>query len=442
MKCNRAIMYQLLCGAKALHDNGVLHRDLKPGNILISKNCEVTITDFGLSRQIPKTGQKMPTGETADGKAAMMTEYVITRWYRPPELMLSPHGNYTPSIDMWSIGCILGELITRRPMFPGNDFVDQITKIFRVISMPDEKERGYSVEKDALRFLNSIDKRRKSSLAKKCSGASPEALDLLSQLLAINPQHRPTAEEGMKHPYFDKVRNEWTPKEVNFVAEHADFDFDVHTPPLDKLKELILEEVAEYYQDVTSPVAASASSTITKAAFIKSGALSASPDRQPSIKPTEPPVSCDGMIEDARVELDRNLVVTKTISENITIDALDDDIGIADKYRKSSNIKSSNLEYNNLVEPNPVQNVIKLNDPEHHAGESNNVESRKTTVQNVGKLPKGWETRQDSKGRTYYVNHVTKTTSWTFPGKSAQSGNQGKDVPSRQQPECRTIQST
>jgi serine/threonine protein kinase len=122
-------MWQLLCGLQFLHQHKVLHRDLKPGNLLVSKRCELRIADFGLAR----------VADTAEG----MTEHVVTRWYRPPELMLSPDGRYNESLDVWSVGCILGELLQRKPLFPGKDFIDQLTLILNVIGTPDEDEKRY-----------------------------------------------------------------------------------------------------------------------------------------------------------------------------------------------------------------------------------------------------------------------------------------------------------
>ncbi len=89
-------MYQLLQGIKFIHDNNVLHRDLKPANLLVNKVCDLKISDFGLAR--------VAIDEEEENETEMMTEHVVTRWYRPPELMLSPNGNYDGSVDMWSAG--------------------------------------------------------------------------------------------------------------------------------------------------------------------------------------------------------------------------------------------------------------------------------------------------------------------------------------------------
>ncbi|XP_057450001.1 mitogen-activated protein kinase 4-like isoform X2 [Lotus japonicus] len=107
-------LYQLLRGLKYVHSTNVLHRDLKPSNILLNGNCDLKIGDFGLARTTSETD--------------FMTEYVVTRWYRAPELLLSC-SEYTSAIDVWSVGCIFGEIMTREPLFPGKDYVHQLRLI-------------------------------------------------------------------------------------------------------------------------------------------------------------------------------------------------------------------------------------------------------------------------------------------------------------------------
>lgn len=100
-----------------MHSANVLHRDLKPSNLLLNANCDLKIGDFGLARTKSETD--------------FMTEYVVTRWYRAPELLLNC-SEYTAAIDIWSVGCILGETITREPLFPGRDYVQQLRLITEV----------------------------------------------------------------------------------------------------------------------------------------------------------------------------------------------------------------------------------------------------------------------------------------------------------------------
>jgi len=104
-------LYQILRGVHALHSAHVLHRDLKPGNLLVNKNCDLKICDFGLARAV---------NPSAEVKDMGLTEYVVTRWYRAPELLLE-NQTYTAAIDVWACGCIFAEMMTRKPLLPGRD---------------------------------------------------------------------------------------------------------------------------------------------------------------------------------------------------------------------------------------------------------------------------------------------------------------------------------
>lgn len=112
-------IYQVLRGLKYIHSADVIHRDLKPSNLLVNSNCDLKICDFGLARGINEAGVDGKTG------TMLLTEYVVTRWYRAPEIMLACH-EYSKPIDIWSVGCIFGELIQRKPYFPGDDYIDQV----------------------------------------------------------------------------------------------------------------------------------------------------------------------------------------------------------------------------------------------------------------------------------------------------------------------------
>lgn len=112
-------LYQILRGLKYIHSANVLHRDLKPSNLLLNANCDLKIADFGLARTTSETD--------------LMTEYVVTRWYRAPELLLNS-SEYTSAIDVWSVGCIFAEIMTREPLFPGKDYVHQLKLITEVCS--------------------------------------------------------------------------------------------------------------------------------------------------------------------------------------------------------------------------------------------------------------------------------------------------------------------
>ncbi len=186
--------YQLLCAIKYLHSASILHRDLKPSNILVNQNCEIRIADFGLSR------------EAEDEE---LTQYVVTRWYRAPEIMLC-NGIYSKAIDIWSIGCILAELLTKEPLFPGTDYISQLTLIIKLLGSPSEEDLSFVTNCRALKFLSQFQGERGSfaEFRKKLpSDTPPELFDLLRRLLTFNPEKRITAAEALEHPYFFDFRD-------------------------------------------------------------------------------------------------------------------------------------------------------------------------------------------------------------------------------------------
>ena len=151
-------MYQLIRGIKYLHDHKIIHRDLKPGNLLVTRNCDLRITDFGLAREHPKREFESDPNAVMDGDhvedAERMTQHVVTRWYRPPELMLCPDGLYSYYVDIWSAGCIFAELLGRKPLFRKN-FVHQLELIFGVIE-PKDSEVAHITNKQARKFLAGV----------------------------------------------------------------------------------------------------------------------------------------------------------------------------------------------------------------------------------------------------------------------------------------------
>ncbi|XP_057981075.1 mitogen-activated protein kinase 7-like [Malania oleifera] len=132
---------QLLRGLRYLHSANILHRDLKPGNILINANCDLKICDFGLAH-------------TSRGDGEFMTEYVVTRWYRAPELLLGSD-TYGASIDVWSVGCIFAEILGRKPIFPGTDCFDQLKLIISVLGSRLEADLAFIVNPKARTFISS-----------------------------------------------------------------------------------------------------------------------------------------------------------------------------------------------------------------------------------------------------------------------------------------------
>jgi len=187
-------IYQTLCALKHIHKAGVLHRDLKPSNLLVNADCTVKMCDFGLAR------------ESDSSLSAALTEYVVTRWYRAPEVLLSG-GRYTQAIDVWSVGCILGELLLRRPFFPGENYLHQLQLITEVLGSPTEDDLEFVKAPAARNFMLRLPRSAGipfSTLLPHVKGACP---DLLRRMLAFDPAKRATVDECLAHPFFARVRS-------------------------------------------------------------------------------------------------------------------------------------------------------------------------------------------------------------------------------------------
>ncbi|XP_013156010.1 serine/threonine-protein kinase MAK isoform X1 [Falco biarmicus] len=182
----RNIMYQILQGLAFIHKHGFFHRDMKPENLLCIGPELVKIADFGLAREL----RSQPP----------YTDYVSTRWYRAPEVLLRS-SIYSSPIDMWAVGSIMAELYTLRPLFPGTSEVDEIFKICQVLGTPkksDWPEGHHLASAMNFRFPQCVP----ISLKTLIPNASSEAIQLMSDMLNWNPKKRPTASQALKYPYF------------------------------------------------------------------------------------------------------------------------------------------------------------------------------------------------------------------------------------------------
>ncbi|XP_017970959.1 PREDICTED: cyclin-dependent kinase G-2 isoform X1 [Theobroma cacao] len=210
----KCLMLQLLEGVKYLHDNWVLHRDLKTSNLLLNNQGELKICDFGLARQY---GSPLKP----------YTHLVVTLWYRAPELLLGAR-QYSTAIDMWSLGCIMAELLSKEPLFNGKTEFDQLDKIFRILGTPNEtiwpdfsKLPGVKVNfvKHQYNLL------RKKFPATSFTGTpvlSDAGFDLLNKLLTYDPEKRITAEAALNHEWFREVPLPKTKAFMpTFPAQHA-----------------------------------------------------------------------------------------------------------------------------------------------------------------------------------------------------------------------------
>jgi len=236
----RHFMYQLVEGLRFMHEHDILHRDLKPANLLLSKNCDLKITDFGLARMSPEVG-------LVDDPR--MTEHVVTRWYRPPELMLSADGKYTKAVDLWSVGCIFAEMLGRTPLFPGKNFMHQLTLIFDVIGTPtqDQIRRLGITNSQALKFLRDLPRKTKIPFSSLFPIAGADACDLLDKLLELEPKKRIDVNAALAHKFFDPIREQMRKLyQDNTVDADIGFDFEHTGAERDELKQLIIEETENF----------------------------------------------------------------------------------------------------------------------------------------------------------------------------------------------------
>ncbi len=188
-------IYQLCKAVNYVHNLDLIHRDIKPENILIKNDTNVKLCDFGFCRSMPQKG-------------GLLTDYVATRWYRAPELLLGST-NYGKEVDYWAIGCLMGELTDGQPMFPGDNELNQLVLIQKLLgSLPQyQLDIFYSNPRFAGYKFENITK--PESLERRYYGKlNKTALNFLKMLLKIDPKERLTGNEILMHPYFDELRQQ------------------------------------------------------------------------------------------------------------------------------------------------------------------------------------------------------------------------------------------
>uniref|UniRef100_A0AAY4EZT5 mitogen-activated protein kinase n=1 Tax=Denticeps clupeoides TaxID=299321 RepID=A0AAY4EZT5_9TELE len=205
------LIYQLLRGLKYIHSAGLIHRDLKPSNVAVNEDCELRILDFGLARQ------------TDDE----MTGYVATRWYRAPEIMLN-WMHYNQTVDIWSVGCIMGELLKGKVLFPD----------IQQFSPPP----GLNHTLNAQKYIQSLPYMPQQDLEKMFAGANPLAVDLLKRMLVLDCDGRITASEALSHPYFSQYHD----PEDEPGAPPYDQTPESKDCTLEEWKELVFQEVNSF----------------------------------------------------------------------------------------------------------------------------------------------------------------------------------------------------
>jgi serine/threonine protein kinase len=190
-------LYQILRGCKYLHSAGIIHRDLKPRNLLVNSNCDLKICDFGLAR-VNFTEMEF--------RLAHMTEYICTRWYRAPEILCC-WTEYDSAIDVWSIGCIFAEMLTRKPLFPGSNTKHQLELVLQQLGAPKQHEisaiRTVKCRQFIQQFIEQEAKsgRRPPNLADRFPQSSSAAVQLVEAMLTFSPSRRITVDDAIRHEY-------------------------------------------------------------------------------------------------------------------------------------------------------------------------------------------------------------------------------------------------
>lgn len=198
----KKVIYQLCKSIKYLHDLNIVHRDIKPENLLVDSNLKLKLCDFGFARTIKRNNEKL-------------TDYVATRWYRSPELLITS-GYYGPEVDYWAIGCIMGELADGDPLFPGDNELDQIIVIQKVLGkLPDyQYELFYNNPNFKGKKLMEVTK--PETLERRYMGKlSKQAINFMKQLLNPDPVRRVKGDAVFSHPYFENYPDPFPSKGSN-----------------------------------------------------------------------------------------------------------------------------------------------------------------------------------------------------------------------------------
>ncbi|XP_057397303.1 mitogen-activated protein kinase 9 isoform X2 [Balaenoptera acutorostrata] len=233
------LLYQMLCGIKHLHSAGIIHRDLKPSNIVVKSDCTLKILDFGLARTACTN--------------FMMTPYVVTRYYRAPEVILGM--GYKENVDIWSVGCIMAEMVLHKVLFPGRDYIDQWNKVIEQLGTPSAD----FMKKLQPTVRNYVENRPKypgikfeelfpdwifPSESERDKMKTSQARDLLSKMLVIDPDKRISVDEALRHPYitvwYDPAEAEAPPPQI------YDAQLEEREHAIEEWKELIYKEVMDW----------------------------------------------------------------------------------------------------------------------------------------------------------------------------------------------------
>ncbi|KDR71777.1 hypothetical protein GALMADRAFT_126699 [Galerina marginata CBS 339.88] len=235
----QAFIYQTLSGIKYIHSAGILHQDLKPGHILVNPDCELKICDFGQANNYgPGSRPHHPTDIAMDIAGA--------RWYRAPEIILSAPTISTP-IDIWSVGCILAEFLGGgKPLFKGKDYVDHLNHILSYLGTPPDSALGRIASLRGQYYLRSLSFKPRSPFSTVFPHENPLAVDLLTQMLHIDPAERITCEQAINHTYLEG----WYDPADTLICEYkCDLNFQAEEN-IDEIRKLLTYNVDAFRDGV------------------------------------------------------------------------------------------------------------------------------------------------------------------------------------------------
>ena len=238
-------LYQLLAGVTHLHAANVVHRDLKPSNVLVNRNCDLKICDFGLSRACSG-----PLARLDEDNSEPLTMYVTTRWYRAPELLCFNSG-YGMPVDMWSVACILGEMLGRVALFPGRDYLDQLRLVIELLGPPTEEEVQTIESPSAVSFVRKVNPQASKTLEELLPTASPASLALLRNMLRFDPAKRLQAHEALQDPYLAAYFND-VEEHTSLPTAHAEWLTSIGSTDAlvkEQLQNLIFQEMLYFHPE-------------------------------------------------------------------------------------------------------------------------------------------------------------------------------------------------
>ncbi|KAF8489324.1 kinase-like domain-containing protein, partial [Gautieria morchelliformis] len=230
-------LYQILRGVKFIHTASVIHRDLKPGNLLVNADCELKVCDFGLAN-------------TFEGIPVLFNLWhcSATRWYRAPEIMLSFRTYTTASKCLRSIGCILAELLLGTPLFRGKDIVDQLNRILDVLGTPDDRVFDRICSEKAKAYVRSLPVRKPQPFHKIFPKADVQVLDLLSKMITWDPDKRLSVIEALDHPWLANYHDPTDePACPTTFDRYKDYE---NLTTLEEFRKAIWNEIEDFRQEV------------------------------------------------------------------------------------------------------------------------------------------------------------------------------------------------